>query len=67
MIFDDIFGLPDDMPRRRKAIGKDYKEALFHRQKERCMYCGKKDEMGRFHIDHKTPFSRNGSDGLRNL
>lgn len=61
-----VFDLFDDRPR-RKTISKDYKEALFARQKGRCMYCGKKDEMGRFHIDHKTPFSRNGSDRLANL
>ena len=30
------------------------------------MYCGKKLEMAYFDVDHKTPFSRNGSEGIKN-
>ncbi|KKK62534.1 hypothetical protein LCGC14_3003380 [marine sediment metagenome] len=38
---------------------------LFDKQKSRCYYCGKK--LTDWHQDHKTPFSRGGTDNIDNI
>ena len=56
-----------DQARQRKAFPKAIKLELFKEQKEKCMYCGRKPGMDLMHIDHKTPFSKGGSDLKKNL
>ena len=56
-----IFGEPS-----RTTPTKAVKEALFLKQKGRCIYCGKKMSIGYFHVDHKTPVKRHGSESLSN-
>ena len=56
-----------DEPRSRKSFGKHERDALYRVQSGKCMYCGRKIPKDLFHIDHKTPFSRGGSDRLANL
>ena len=50
----------------RKRIGKKEKEGLFQIQKGRCMYCGIKQELGRFDIDHKKPVAKGGKNSFAN-
>ena len=50
----------------RKAPSKAEKEALYAKQKERCLYCGKPDDIRYFHVDHKTPFANGGREILSN-
>ena len=45
----------------------DVRDALHKQQGGKCMYCGRKLPKDIFHIDHKTPRKRNGSDRLSNL
>lgn len=51
----------------RKKPSKDEKEALFSKQKGRCMYCGRKMTIHHFHVDHKMPISRGGKHIMSNL
>ena len=44
----------------------DVRDALHKQQGGKCMYCGRKLPQDIFHIDHKTPRKRNGSDRLSN-
>ena len=48
-------------------ISKTTKQLLFEKQKGKCNYCGNKFSIQYFHIDHKTPISRNGSNRITNL
>ena len=54
-------------PRSRKSFGKIERDALYKTQGGKCMYCGRKVARDLFDVDHKTPFSRGGSDRLSNL
>lgn len=56
-----------DDERSRKSFGKAERDALYKLQGGKCMYCGRKIPKDLADIDHKTPFSRGGSDGLANL
>lgn len=40
-------------------------EKILRRQKGRCAYCD--DVLSAYHVDHKTPLSRGGSNGPENL
>ena len=43
-------------------------QALFEKQRSKCMYCGKeKHEANDLHLDHKIPVSLGGSNDLSNL
>tara|TARA_Y100000588_G_C13824442_1_gene740795 strand:- start:77 stop:550 length:474 start_codon:yes stop_codon:yes gene_type:complete len=57
----------DDAKPGRKRISKKQREMLYHHQKERCMYCGKKNELPYMHVDHKTPLAQGGNDNPSNL
>ena len=46
---------------------KKMKEKLFLKQKGRCMYCGIKLDIRYFHVDHKMPVARDGSNSIGNL
>ena len=60
----------DETPQRRR-IGKREQEELrtllATKQRNRCMYCGKRMEPSYFEIEHKTPVARGGSDRIVNL
>ncbi len=56
-----IFGGPV-----RKQISKDIESELFKKQKGRCNYCGRKMSISYFHVDHKTPVSRDGKESIGN-
>ena len=66
MAFFDLLDEGDE-PRRRKPISKLVKQGLYRNQKGKCMYCGRKLALADMHVDHKTPFARNGSDSDKNL
>jgi len=51
----------------RRRIPKTTKELLYDKQKGKCNYCGCKLTIQYFHIDHKTPLTRGGSDRITNL
>ena len=55
----------DERPSRRKTP-KEEKESLYQKQKGKCNYCGYKLPVHHFHVDHKNPINRNGSDRLSN-
>ena len=57
-----IFGGPA-----RKQPSKGIKEALFDKQKGKCMYCGRKMTIRYLHTDHKIPVIRDGSNSMSNL
>ena len=50
----------------RKRVGLADKKKLYAAQKKRCMYCGFTGEVGRFHVDHKTPVARGGNNRFTN-
>ena len=58
-------GFFDEMTSRRKTSDED-KGYLYRKQKGRCNYCGCRLSIHHFHVDHKIPIDRNGSEGLRN-
>ena len=55
----------DETPSRRRTP-KEEREYLHLRQKGKCNYCGCKLSVHHFHVDHKTPIARNGSDTISN-
>ena len=57
----------DDAPPLRRRIGKRERELLFKEQRGKCMYCGKKMGLAYFHVDHKSPVARGGSNSISNL
>jgi len=57
-----IFSQPE-----RSYIPKTAKQLLYDKQKGKCNYCGNKLTIQYFHIDHKTPVARDGSDQITNL
>ena len=57
-----IFSQPE-----RRYISKTTKQLLYDKQKGKCNYCGNKLTIQYFHIDHKTPVARGGSDRITNL
>ena len=60
-----IFGW--DFEEEPRSFNKAQKEAMFARQKGRCMYCGKKErEYTYLDADHKTPYSQGGRTSLAN-
>ena len=52
---------------RQRASLKKFLPQLHKDQKSKCMYCGTRIRAGDGEVDHKKPFSRNGSDQYRNL
>lgn len=56
----------DDERTERKRIGKKEKEAIYAAQKKRCMYCGVRQELGRFDVDHKNPVAKGGNNSFAN-
>ena len=63
MILDALF----DEPTVRKPIDKRIKKMTYYNQKGKCNYCAKKLELAYMHLDHRTPWARNGSDNPPNL
>jgi len=61
------FGIWEEEAPKRKRIGDDYRDALFTKQKGKCMYCGRRRTKRELHIDHKNPVARGGSNSLSNL
>ena len=60
----------DETPQRRR-IGKreleELRALLAKKQRNRCMYCGKRMEPAYFEVDHKKPVARGGSDRIVNF
>ena len=56
----------DDERTERKRISKKEKEAIYTIQKKRCMYCGIRQELGRFDVDHKNPVAKGGKNSFTN-
>ena len=60
----------DETPQRRR-IGKreleELRTLLAKKQRNRCMYCGKKMEPSYFEVDHMKPVARGGSDRIVNF
>ncbi len=52
---------------KRVSWRKGWKEELGRRQDRRCMYCGVRKLLVNFHIDHKIPVVRGGSNDMGNL
>ena len=50
----------------RKRPSKSEKQMLYNNQKGKCMYCGTKYDIRIFHVDHKTPLNRGGSNSIGN-
>lgn len=57
-----LFGVPE-----RKRVSPRTKELLYKDQSGRCNYCGVKLGIAYFHVDHKTPVARKGSNETSNL
>jgi len=55
----------DEIPSRRRT-SKEEKEYLYRKQKGKCNYCGCKLSIHHFHVDHKNPINRSGSDRISN-
>ena len=55
----------DERPSRRKTPEED-KRYLYGKQTGRCNYCGCKLGIHYFHVDHKVPIDRDGSESLSN-
>ena len=55
----------EETPSRNKTSRED-KEGLYRKQKGRCMYCGCRLGIHHFHVDHKNPINRSGSNTIRN-
>ena len=60
-----LFSLLDDWPIRR-APSKHEKEALYAKQKGKCMYCGRKLALQDMEVDHKNPLANGGGESLAN-
>ena len=52
---------------RRVVFPRSVKSGLLRVQGGRCAYCGRTLRRGRLEIDHRTPLSRGGGNGLDNL
>lgn len=49
---------------KREPIPKDIVDAIWNRDHGKCVYCGSTEKI---HIDHIIPFSKGGSDDIKNL
>lgn len=53
--------------RKRRRFSMEERKQIFHKFGGRCAYCGRLMRYNDMHIDHITPFSRNGEDKVENL
>lgn len=51
----------------RKPISTSQRFAVFNRDHFSCVYCGRRPPEVRLHVDHVTPVSQGGSNGIDNL
>jgi len=58
-------GFFDETPSRRRS-SEEEREYLYSKQKGKCNYCGCKLAIHHFHVDHKNPVGRGGSERLSN-
>ncbi len=65
MVLNLLDDLLDDRPL-RKRVSKQDREHFYKRQSGKCNYCGKKDVLAYFEIDHKNPVANNGANRTSN-
>lgn len=51
----------------RKALSSETRGKVWSKTDGHCFYCGVALAVDAYHVDHKTPISRGGSDNLSNL
>ncbi len=52
---------------KRNFVPKEIREVLFDSQGGKCIYCGRRYNLGNFIADHKKPVNREGANKIENI